>query len=106
MIVCGPFYDGCEGLFLQGLAIDKRTSTVGRVMPHTQAKIVDIHDRTKILPIGEKGELATAGYLVCSRMFNIDYIIDKRKMRLIEVCGLVAEVLLERPGEDGRGYDT
>ncbi|EGX49371.1 hypothetical protein AOL_s00078g404 [Orbilia oligospora ATCC 24927] len=44
--------------------IDKRTSTVGRVMPHTQAKIVDIHDRTKILPIGERGELATAGYLL------------------------------------------
>ncbi|KAF3129332.1 hypothetical protein TWF703_008955 [Orbilia oligospora] len=44
--------------------INKRTSTVGRVMPHTQAKIVDIHDRTKILPIGERGELATAGYLL------------------------------------------
>ncbi|KAF3928247.1 S-dihydroxybenzoyltransferase [Arthrobotrys entomopaga] len=42
--------------------IDKRTSSVGRLMPHTQAKIVDIHDRSKILPIGEKGELATAGY--------------------------------------------
>ncbi|KAK6504316.1 hypothetical protein TWF506_002519 [Arthrobotrys conoides] len=50
--------------------IDKRTSTVGRVMPHTQAKIVDIHDRTKILPIGEKGELATAGYLLQKFYWN------------------------------------
>ncbi|KAK6540804.1 hypothetical protein TWF694_008193 [Orbilia ellipsospora] len=42
--------------------LEKRTSSVGRLMPHTQAKIVDIHDKSKILPIGEKGELATAGY--------------------------------------------
>lgn len=50
--------------------IDKRTSTVGRVMPHTQAKIVDVHDRTKILPVGEKGELATAGYLLQKYYWN------------------------------------
>ncbi|KAF3907800.1 S-dihydroxybenzoyltransferase [Orbilia brochopaga] len=42
--------------------IDKRTSSVGRLLPHTRAKIVDVQDRTRILPIGEKGELATAGY--------------------------------------------
>ncbi|KAK6505707.1 hypothetical protein TWF481_007599 [Arthrobotrys musiformis] len=50
--------------------LDKRTSTVGRVLPHTQAKIVDIHDRTKILPIGEKGELATSGYLLQKYYWN------------------------------------
>ncbi|KAJ6257561.1 S-dihydroxybenzoyltransferase [Drechslerella dactyloides] len=42
--------------------IDKRTSSVGRLLPHTRAKIVDVNDRTRILPIGEKGELATSGY--------------------------------------------
>ncbi|KAK4458287.1 hypothetical protein QBC42DRAFT_308718 [Cladorrhinum samala] len=43
---------------------DKRTATVGRVMPHTGVKIVDPTDRSKILPIGERGELAASGYLV------------------------------------------
>ncbi|KAF3919645.1 S-dihydroxybenzoyltransferase [Dactylellina cionopaga] len=50
--------------------IDKRTSTVGRLLPHTQAKIVDVHDRTKILPIGERGELATSGYLLQKFYWN------------------------------------
>ncbi|EWC44556.1 hypothetical protein DRE_06728 [Drechslerella stenobrocha 248] len=50
--------------------IDKRTSTVGRLLPHTQAKIVDTHDRTRVLPIGEKGELATAGYCLQKFYWN------------------------------------
>lgn len=44
--------------------LDKRTGSVGRVMPHTRVKIVDPADRTRILPVGERGELATSGYLV------------------------------------------
>jgi len=43
---------------------EKRTSSVGKVMPHTVAKIVDPDDRSRVVPIGEKGEFATAGYLV------------------------------------------
>ncbi|KAM5348832.1 hypothetical protein ACJ41O_008655 [Fusarium nematophilum] len=43
---------------------EKRTSSVGRVMPHTGVKIVDPRDRSKIMPIGQRGELAAAGYLV------------------------------------------
>lgn len=43
---------------------EKRTQTVGRVMPHTRVKIVDPTDRSRILPIGERGELAASGYLV------------------------------------------
>lgn len=43
---------------------EKRTSTVGKVMPHTQVKIVDPTDRTRVLPIGERGEFVAAGYLV------------------------------------------
>ncbi|KAG7141161.1 putative acyl-CoA synthetase YngI like protein [Verticillium longisporum] len=41
-----------------------RTTTVGRAMPHTAVKVVDPLDRSRILPRGEKGELAAAGYLV------------------------------------------
>ncbi|KAB5560226.1 acetyl-CoA synthetase-like protein [Coniochaeta sp. 2T2.1] len=44
--------------------LDKRTKTVGRVMPHTRVKVVDPTDRTKIVPVGERGELAASGYLV------------------------------------------
>lgn len=43
---------------------DKRTTTVGRVMPHTKVKVVDPTNRNIILPRGERGELAAAGYLV------------------------------------------
>lgn len=44
--------------------IEKRIDSVGRLMPHVEAKIIDPTDRTKILPIGERGELAVSGYLV------------------------------------------
>lgn len=44
--------------------LDKRTSSIGRVMPHTRVKIVDPADRSRIVPIGERGELAASGYLV------------------------------------------
>ena len=42
--------------------IDKRVSTVGRVMPHLEVKIVDGAGRT--VAVGEKGELCTKGYSV------------------------------------------
>jgi fatty-acyl-CoA synthase len=42
--------------------LDKRVSTVGRVMPHLQVKVVDAEGRT--VPVGEKGELCTKGYSV------------------------------------------
>ncbi|CAZ85471.1 unnamed protein product [Tuber melanosporum] len=34
---------------------------VGRLMPHTEAKVVST-DRTKVLPVGQRGELAVSGY--------------------------------------------
>ncbi|KKA31190.1 hypothetical protein TD95_000798 [Thielaviopsis punctulata] len=45
-------------------AFEKRTGTVGRVMPHTSVKIVDPADSSRTLPIGQRGELLVAGYLV------------------------------------------
>ncbi|KAI6784256.1 putative acyl-CoA synthetase-like protein [Emericellopsis cladophorae] len=47
-----------------------RTTSVGTVMPHTGVKIVSPTDRDTILPIGEKGELAAAGYLTMKGYFN------------------------------------
>ncbi|KAI1741987.1 hypothetical protein F4680DRAFT_51664 [Xylaria scruposa] len=45
-------------------SFEQRTRSVGRVMPHTAAKIVSPTDRNKIIPRGERGELAASGYLV------------------------------------------
>ncbi len=33
---------------------EKRTGSVGRVMPHTRVKVVDPTDRTQVLPVGER----------------------------------------------------
>jgi TBC1 domain family member 8/9 len=44
--------------------IEKRINTVGRLLPHVEAKVVDPADPKKILGIGERGELAVHGYLV------------------------------------------
>jgi fatty-acyl-CoA synthase len=42
--------------------LDKRVSTVGRIQPHLEVKIVDAEGRP--VPPGEKGELCTKGYSV------------------------------------------
>jgi fatty-acyl-CoA synthase len=42
--------------------IDKRVSTVGRVQPHLEVKIID--ERGQVVPRGETGELCTRGYAV------------------------------------------
>ncbi|WP_341646177.1 AMP-binding protein [Thauera sp. SDU_THAU2] len=42
--------------------IDRRVSTVGRIMPHLEVKIVDTEGR--IVPRGTRGELCTRGYSV------------------------------------------
>ncbi len=44
--------------------LERRVSTVGRIHPHVQVKIIDQAGRT--VPIGEKGELCTRGYNVMS----------------------------------------
>jgi fatty-acyl-CoA synthase len=42
--------------------LDRRVSTVGRVLPHLEVKIID--EAGKIVPRGERGELCTRGYSV------------------------------------------
>jgi acyl-CoA synthetase (AMP-forming)/AMP-acid ligase II len=44
--------------------IEKRIDSVGRLLPHTKAKVVDPTNWTRILPVGARGELAVSGYLV------------------------------------------
>lgn len=50
--------------------IEKRIDSVGRLLPHVEAKVVDPRDRTKILPVGRRGELAVHGYLVMKGYWN------------------------------------
>ena len=42
--------------------LERRVSTVGRIQPHMEAKVIDADGRT--LPRGEPGELCTRGYAV------------------------------------------
>jgi fatty-acyl-CoA synthase len=42
--------------------LERRVSTVGRIQPHLEVKIVD--GDGNLVPIGEKGELCTRGYSV------------------------------------------
>lgn len=44
--------------------MDKRISSVGKLMPHVQAKIVNPGDERGIMPLGARGELAVGGYLL------------------------------------------
>jgi len=55
--------------------LDKRVSTVGRVLPHTEIKIID-PETGQVVPIGEKGELCTRGYCVMLGYWN-----DEEKTR-------------------------
>ncbi|MFT4581806.1 MAG: fatty-acyl-CoA synthase [Gammaproteobacteria bacterium] len=48
--------------------MDKRVSTVGRIHPHVEVKIVN--EDGQIVPRGEKGELCTRGYSVMRGYWN------------------------------------
>ena len=50
--------------------IEKRIDSVGRLLPHVEAKVVDPSDRAKILPTGRRGELAVNGYLVMKKYWG------------------------------------
>ncbi len=50
--------------------IERRVSTVGRILPHVEAKVIDAEGR--IVPRGVAGELLTRGYLVMLGYWNDD----------------------------------
>jgi fatty-acyl-CoA synthase len=49
-------------------SIERRVSTVGRVLPHIEVKIID--DDGNTVPYGEKGEICTKGYSVMRGYWN------------------------------------
>jgi fatty-acyl-CoA synthase len=46
----------------------RRVSTVGRIQPHVECRIIDKQGRT--LPVGQQGQLLTRGYLVMKGYWN------------------------------------
>ena len=50
--------------------LEKRIDSVGKLLPHVEAKVVSPMDRTKILPVGQRGELAVHGYLVMKEYWD------------------------------------
>jgi fatty-acyl-CoA synthase len=48
--------------------MDRRVSTVGRIQPHAECKVVGPDGRA--LPVGQQGELLTRGYLVMKGYWN------------------------------------
>jgi fatty-acyl-CoA synthase len=50
-------------------SIERRVSTVGKALPHTEVKVIDANT-SKIVRRGHQGELCTRGYLVMKGYFN------------------------------------
>lgn len=50
--------------------LEKRIDSVGQLMSHVEAKVVDPHDWTRTLDIGERGELAVSGYLLMKKYWG------------------------------------
>lgn len=50
--------------------IEKRIDSVGRLLPHVKAKVVDPSDWSGTLDVGQRGELAVSGYLLMKGYWN------------------------------------
>jgi fatty-acyl-CoA synthase len=61
--------------------LERRVSTVGRAMPHVEAKVIDPEGR--IVPRGAPGELLTRGYLVMLGYWND----EERTREAIDAAG-------------------
>ena len=60
--------------------LDRRTTTVGRVQPHLECKVIDVDGN--VVPVGEKGELCTRGYSVM-----LGYWGDEERTRQVVIDG-------------------
>jgi fatty-acyl-CoA synthase len=72
-----------------------RVETVGRIMPHTEVKIVDEHGR--IVPRGEPGELCTRGYSVMLGYWDD----DARTREVLDAAGWMHSGDLATIDEEG-----
>ncbi len=63
--------------------LQQRVATVGRVLPHTEVKIVD--EQGRVVPRGTRGELLTRGYCVMRGYWND----PERTAEAIDVAGWI-----------------
>jgi fatty-acyl-CoA synthase len=75
--------------------LELRVSTVGRIQPHLEVKIVDRHGR--VMPRGEAGELCTRGYSVMLGYWND----EMRTKEAIDPAGWMHTGDLATIDEDG-----
>jgi fatty-acyl-CoA synthase len=75
--------------------LELRVSTVGRIQPHLEVKIVDRHGR--VMPRGEAGELCTRGYSVMLGYWND----ETRTKEAIDPAGWMHTGDLATIDEDG-----
>lgn len=83
-------------------AMDTRLATVGTLMPHARAKIVDADGRT--VPVGHRGELCVAGYQLQAGYWN-----NSEKTAEVMVRDAAGVLWLHTGDEavfDDRGYCT
>ena len=50
--------------------LEKRIDSVGKLLPHVEAKVVSPTDPTMTLAVGQRGELAVHGYLVMKKYWS------------------------------------
>ncbi|KAF2725371.1 acetyl-CoA synthetase-like protein [Polychaeton citri CBS 116435] len=84
--------------------LDKRINTVGRLLPHVEAKVVDIQDHSRILPLHERGELAVSGYLVMRGYWNDEVKTREAFLPDPEVEGKVWMLTGDEATMDAEGY--
>lgn len=48
--------------------IDKRINSVGKLMPHVEAKVVDPADHSKVLDVGERGNIHASMYFMTNKL--------------------------------------
>src|SRR5882724_3103394 len=75
--------------------LELRVSTVGRIQPHLEVKVVD--SRGKVVPRGEPGELCTRGYSVMLGYWND----EKRTRETIDSAGWIHTGDLATIDEEG-----
>lgn len=80
--------------------LDKRINTVGRLMPHVEAKVVNPTNKTQIVPVDTRGELAVRGYLLMKEYWG-----DPEKTAEVMIADDAGKVwmhvsLIERSGTE------
>ena len=84
--------------------IQKRIDTVGRLLPHVEAKVVDVLDKSKTLDVGERGELAVSGYLVMKEYWGDPVKTKEALIQDPEHAGKVWMLTGDEASMDAEGY--